>query len=208
MPAARRCCSPAAWTSSRAISCRSRSDWSTDASDRIARASPALHPAKRTTKSRGGRPPRLFIALRAELLGGSSSLGGGLRGGGSGDVFLDARGLALEVAQVVQLGAAHLALALHGDRLDGRAVRLEHTLHARAVRDLAHGEGRMQTAAALGDDNALERLHALAIAFLHLDVDHHGVAGAEVRQLAGDLLGFELFDDLVHGNTCVKCNNC
>ena len=31
------------------------------------------------------------------------------------------------------------------------------------------------------------------------DLDH-GVARAELRQLAGDLLGFELFDDLVHGN--------
>jgi len=58
----------------------------------------------------------------------------------------------------------------------------------------------MQAAVALGDDDALESLHALAIAFLHLDVDHHGVAGAELRQGAGDLLGFELLDDLVHGD--------
>src|SRR5699024_9333982 len=52
---------------------------------------------------------------------------------------------------------------------------------------------------ALGDDDTLERLNALAIAFLHLHVDHNRVARAEVRQLAGHLLGLELFNDLVHG---------
>ncbi len=78
-------------------------------------------------------------------------------------------------------------------------MRLEHALHAGAVRDFAHGEGRMQATAAAGNDDTLERLHALAVAFLHLDVDHHGVARAEFRQLAGNLLGFELFNDLVHG---------
>src|SRR5581483_4011181 len=116
-----------------------------------------------------------------------------------GDVFLDARGLAFQSAQVVQLGAAHLALALDLHRIDRAAVRLEHALHAGAMRHLAHGEGRMQAAIALGDHDALERLHALAVAFLHLDVDDHGIAGAELGQLAAHLRGFELFNDLVHG---------
>src|SRR5690606_41688367 len=58
------------------------------------------------------------------------------------DVFLDAGSLAFQATQVIQLGTAHLALALHGERVDGRAVRLEHALHAGPVRNLAHGEGR------------------------------------------------------------------
>ena len=64
------------------------------------------------------------------------------------------------------------------------AVGLEHALDAEAVRDLAHGEGGVQAGVLLGDDHAFVGLHALAVAFLDLDVDDDGVAGAEVGQLA------------------------
>src|SRR5262249_7187147 len=93
-------------------------------------------------------------------------------------------------------GTADLAATLHGDGVDRRAVRLEHALHARAVRDLAHGEGRIQASVLLRDAYAFIGLHALAVAFFHLDVDDHGIAGPELGQLAGHLLGFELLQDV------------
>src|SRR5690606_34343421 len=77
------------------------------------------------------------------------------------DAFLDARLAAGEFAQVVQLGTAHVSTTLHLDVGDGRAVGLEHALHALAVRVAAHGERRMQAAVALGDHYALEGLQPL-----------------------------------------------
>src|SRR5690606_6045217 len=105
----------------------------------------------------------------AGLLAGGVALGG--VPGGSGQVLADAGGLAFQTTQVIELGATDLATTLDLDRFDGRAVALEHALDAGAVRDLAHGEGGVQAAVALGDDHALVGLDALAVAFLHLDVD-------------------------------------
>src|SRR4249919_1618002 len=118
-----------------------------------------------------------------------------------GQVFLDARLLALQFAQVIQLARTHVTATLDRHRVDDRAVRLEHALDAEAVRDLAHGEGGVDAGVLLGDDHAFVGLHALAIAFLDLDVDDDRVARAEVRQLAGGLFGFEFLQELVHGCT-------
>src|SRR5262249_53017287 len=106
------------------------------------------------------------------------------------EVFLDARLLAFEAAQVIELRAAHLAVTLDDDRVDRRAVRLEHALDARAVRDLAHRECRVEARVLARDHDAFVRLHALAVAFLDLDVDDDRVARAELRHLAGPLRGF------------------
>src|SRR5688572_27982195 len=81
----------------------------------------------------------------------------------------DARGLARALAQVIQLGAAHVALSLHFDRRDQRRIRLERALDAFARRDLAHDERGAQPAVALGNDDAFERLLALLVAFDHAD---------------------------------------
>ena len=51
-------------------------------------------------------------------------------------------------------------------RLDGRTVGLENALDALAVRNLAHGERRVQTTALDGDDHALISLNALTRTFL------------------------------------------
>src|SRR6201991_822156 len=157
------------------------------------RTIPITH--KKSPRSLAG----FFSSCGNRLLGDGGSLLRGLGGSGGGDVFLDAGSLAFQATQVVQLRAADLTLTLHFDRVDSAAVGLEHALHAGAVRDLAHGEGGMQAAAALGNDDTFERLDALAVTFLDLDVDDHGVARTEIRQLAGDLLGFELFEKFVHG---------
>src|SRR5690606_9712858 len=120
-------------------------------------------------------------------------------GGRQSDLFLDASGAAAALAQVVQLGSAHGAAALDLDALDQRAVGLEHALNALAVRDLAHREGGINAAVALGNANAFERLQTLAVAFTHPHLHHQRVAGAEVRHFdRGSLNGLfvDLLDDI------------
>jgi hypothetical protein len=85
-------------------------------------------------------------------------------------------------AQVVQLGAAHVAAALDFDRGDQRAVGLERALHAFAARDLADDEAGVEATVALGDDHAFVGLDALAGAFDDVDADDDGVAGRERRE--------------------------
>src|SRR4051794_40371019 len=127
---------------------------------------------------------------------------------GVGDVFLllgDARLLAAQAAQVIQLGAAHLAAAHDLDRVDHRRIERKHALDALAVRDLAYRKTLVDAAAGARDADALIGLHARALAFDHLDVDDHGIARTEIRDfLAGGELGDLLLLDLlqnVHGNS-------
>src|SRR6476620_5355355 len=54
--------------------------------------------------------------------------------------FLDTRRLARTFAQVVQLGAAHIAATLDFDRCDQRGIQLKGTLDAFARRHLANDE--------------------------------------------------------------------
>src|SRR5207253_1271662 len=61
-------------------------------------------------------------------------------------LFLDPRGLARTLTQVVELGAANVAAALHFNRCDQRRVQLERTFHAFTRRNLAHDERRIQAA--------------------------------------------------------------
>src|SRR5438067_5772940 len=96
------------------------------------------------------------------------------------ELLADARGLAREPAQVIELRAPHLALALHLDRGERRRIRLERALHALAARDLAHDERGVEAAVALGDHHAFVRLLALLVALDDDDLDDDGVAGAEV----------------------------
>src|SRR5690606_9703904 len=78
------------------------------------------------------------------------------------ELFLDARRLARAVAQVVQLGAAHVAAALDFDAGDLRRIQLERTFDGFARGDLADDERRVQATVALGDDDAFVGLHTLA----------------------------------------------
>lgn len=93
--------------------------------------------------------------------------------------LFDAGALAAEFAQIVQLGAADAAEALDFDLGDAGAVKGENPLHADAVADLADGEAFADAAVLAGDDDAFEGLKTLAGAFLDLDGNAHGVAGAE-----------------------------
>src|ERR1700682_5739519 len=136
----------------------------------------------RNKKARA-EPAPLSEPLRRKLLA-DGSRSGGLR---AIRLLLDDAGrLAAQIAQVIQLGAAHLAAAHHGDRIDHRRHHREYAFHALAVGNLAHRETLIESAAGAADADAFIGLHAPAVAFDHLDVDDHGVAGSEFRNgLAG-----------------------
>src|SRR3569833_2388306 len=57
------------------------------------------------------------------------------------DALADAGSLAGAAAQVIERGAAHLALADHDDRVDQRGIDREDALDAFAIGELAHREG-------------------------------------------------------------------
>src|SRR5262245_40059474 len=117
--------------------------------------------------------------------------------------------LAGACAQVVELRAAHVALALELDRGDERRVGLEGALDALAGGDLAHHERRIQAAVLLGDDHALEGLHALSLAFHHVDVHDDRIAGREIGDVPREALDFFLFDglDQIHGIASLSRRN-
>ena len=117
-----------------------------------------------------------------------------------GELFANPRRLAGAIAQVVELGAAHVALALHLDAGDQRRIGLERALDAFAARDLAHDERRVEAAIALGDHDALVGLHALALAFDDAHVDDDGVARREDRDRLAQARDFFLLQrcDDVH----------
>src|SRR5260370_39228176 len=104
----------------------------------------------RNKKARG--EPALFVKsiadLRLRILadGGSS---GGLR---AVRLLLDDAGrLAAQGAQVIQFGAAHLAAAHHGDRIDHRRHHGEYAFHALPVGKLEHPQALIGPAARAGD---------------------------------------------------------
>src|SRR5687768_3626759 len=103
-------------------------------------------------------------------------------------LFLDARFLAREGAQVVQLRAADIAAALHFDARDERRIGLEGPLDAFTRGDLAHDERRVETAVALGYDHTFVRLHALPLAFDHVHAHDDRVAGPELGNVLAEAL--------------------
>src|SRR5690606_10049977 len=75
--------------------------------------------------------------------------------------------------------------------------------HAFAIGNLADGEAFHDAAAGAGDHDAFIGLQAFLVAFADLDPDLDGVAMGEFGEFAlcgqrGDLLGFELFDNIAH----------
>src|SRR4051794_17333778 len=89
-------------------------------------------------------------------------------GGGALGLFDDAGRLAAQLAQVIELGATHLAAAHHLDRVDHRRHHREYALDAFAVGNLANGEALVEPAAGAADAHAFIGLHAGALAFDHL----------------------------------------
>src|SRR2546430_4550413 len=96
---------------------------------------------------------------------------------------LQPRCLALQLAQVEQPRALHLAAGDHLDLVDARRVEREDSLHPHAVAHLAHGEGGARVAALAPDHHALEDLDALLVALADPRVHPHGVADTELGDL-------------------------
>ena len=94
-------------------------------------------------------------------------------------LLLDAGGLPGEASEVVQAGAPDLAASNHLDLLEAGRVQIEGALDADAVGDAADREVRAGASVVLADDDALEDLGALALAFDDLGADLHGIAGTE-----------------------------
>src|SRR3954468_501080 len=106
-------------------------------------------------------------------------------------LLLDLGGLAAEFAQVVQLGPADVTAPGHLDLGDVRGVHREGALDADVVGDLADREGLADAAALAADDHAQELLDPGARALDDADVDIHGVARPEVRDVGTQRLGVQ-----------------
>src|ERR1700694_3267997 len=98
-------------------------------------------------------------------------------------LLLDLRLLTAQLAQVVQLGAAHIAAGGDVDVVDVRRVDGERPLDANAVAFLADGEGLTDAPALPANDDTLEDLDAFLGTLDHLDMHINGVAGAEGRDV-------------------------
>src|SRR5262249_4976233 len=155
-----------------------------------------------TARVQRSRPAR--ESLRPLLLGAH------LLGAFAGILALDdARRLAAPAAQIIELGAPHLAAADDLDRIDHRRIQRKHPLDALAVRNLPHSEVLVDAGAGPADTHAFIGLHAGALAFDDLDVDDERVARLEVRNLlAGRQFRHLFFFDFleqVHGEFSIGC---
>src|SRR5580658_1849874 len=97
--------------------------------------------------------------------------------------FAQTGGLALETAQIVKFGAAHASGADHIDMVDHFRVDGEDALDALAEADFTDRDGLADAGVIARDESPLKRLQPLLVAFLNLDVDAQGVAGAEIGDL-------------------------
>src|SRR5713226_2126588 len=152
------------------------------------------------------RLPGAFSSMRLETEKYRLSLCFGSRGRHSRHFLasraLDAGGLALQIAQVIQPCTANFTLANDFDRADGRRVQRENAFDADAKTDSAHCKGGTGRPALLGDHHALEcleaLLHLLAFAFLQADVDAHGIARAELGEVFAQLRFVQLLNSGIH----------
>src|SRR5579863_8203704 len=107
--------------------------------------------------------------------------------------FDDAGALAGASAQIIELGAPRHATPHHLDRRDARRMQRKDALDPLAVGNLAQREVRVDAGVFAGDADALEGLHALALALDHLDADAHRIARLEFRHAALGDQSFDLF---------------
>src|SRR5947209_12923822 len=115
-------------------------------------------------------------------------------------LLLDLGGLAAQLAEVVELGAAHVAARHDLDLLHDRGVHREGALDTDAEADLADGEGLADPAALAPDDDALEDLDAGAVALDHADVDLDGVTRPERGDVRPQRVGVESVQGVHRGS--------
>src|SRR4051812_14529417 len=125
------------------------------------------------------------LAPSARALLGCSALFGGL----------EARRLALQLAEIEEARALDPAAAHDFDAVDPRRIEREDALDPHAIAHLADGERGAHVSALFPDDHTLEDLDALLVPFADLRVHPHGVAHAELGDLTPD---FRLHVALLH----------
>src|SRR5437016_13494013 len=110
-------------------------------------------------------------------------------------------GLALQSAQVVQLGAADAAGSDHVDVIHHLGVHRKNALHSLAEADLPDRDAFAHPRAIAGDEGAFKRLEPFLVAFLNLDVHLNGVAGTKRREglFPLVLVGILLHQRILHG---------
>src|SRR2546430_10626870 len=77
-------------------------------------------------------------------------------------------------------------------------MQRKHSLHALSVRNPAHGESFIQTAALTTDHDARKDLYPFLVAFHDTSVYTHAVANRKRRDVAFLLLFLNNINDLVH----------
>src|SRR5262245_4992521 len=134
-------------------------------------------PARRVTPRRQAACSKRYGAPEPTSRGSATVLA---RSRNRGDaLLLEARRLAHQVAEVVELRPPHRRPLHHLDLVDPRRVHRERALHAHPVGDAAHRERGPGAAPATADHHALEGLQALLLALDDLDHHLHGVPGLE-----------------------------
>src|SRR5439155_14125595 len=115
-------------------------------------------PATRARPARHACPSYRYGADAGAMGRSITSFGPGLAGRRHGHhaLFLVARGLAGEPAEIVELRAPHLAVPHDVDLLDAGRMEGERPFDADAVGDASHRERGAAAFAALPDDDALE----------------------------------------------------
>ncbi len=108
------------------------------------------------------------------------------------------RFLALAGAEVIQLGSAGRAGLFNLDASDTRGINWEYAFDTFAVRNATDGEGRIQTAAFAADDDALENLDPLLIAFDYAGMHADAVPDRKVVVLGLLLLFLDQINNAVH----------
>src|SRR5699024_3774624 len=114
-------------------------------------------------------------------------------------LFLDLGGLAAQVAQVVELGAANVAAGEHVDAVDVGRVHGERALDTHAERHLADGEGLTDAAALAPDHHAPEDLDTLLGALDDLDVHVKRVAGPKFGDVVAEGLAVDKVESVHEG---------
>src|SRR5438128_5708989 len=102
-------------------------------------------------------------------------------------LLFDARGFSAEIPEVVELRTTDPAMTFHLDAIDRRRIERKHSLHTHSAGNFTHCEHLARPAALAGNDQALEDLDALFVAFLDLHVDFHRVSRLEIGDVGADL---------------------
>ena len=103
-----------------------------------------------------------------------------------------------KIAKIIQLGATDFTVLDNVYSRDARRMKREGTLDTYAERNAAHGKRLADRTVFLGDDDALESLNTLAVAFFDLDRYAHGIAHVKRGNVRLHIFFFDFGDDVAH----------